>query len=90
MLLWLGLLLPFPWRFALPLRRPIIPSAAPSDAIREAEEIALKKGMQQGITAIVHLCRDLNVDKKSTIDRLKTEFSLTDKQAEEAVLKYWE
>lgn len=62
----------------------------PSDVIREAEEIALKKGMQQGITAIVHLCRDLNVDKKSTIDRLKTEFSLTDKQAEEAVLKYWE
>lgn len=66
----------------------------PSDAIREAEEIALERGMQrgmqQGITAIVHLCRDFNIDKKNTIDRLKTEFCLTDEQAEEAVIKYWE
>ncbi|MBR5127043.1 MAG: hypothetical protein IKU69_01290 [Roseburia sp.] len=57
----------------------------PSDAIREARA----EGLQQGITAVIHLCKEMEIEKKKVIARLKSEFSLTDEQAKEAIAKYW-
>jgi len=65
----------------------------PSDALREAEaaglEQGIQQGMQQGITALVRLCREMEIEKKAVITRLKSDFSLTDEQAKEAIAKYW-
>ena len=61
----------------------------PSDAIREARADGLQQGLQQGITAVVRLCREMEIEKKKVITRLKKEFSLTDEQAKEAIAKYW-
>ena len=61
----------------------------PSDAIREARAEGKQQGLQQGITAVIHLCREMGIEKKKVIARLKAEFSLTDEQAKEAIAKYW-
>ena len=57
----------------------------PSDALREAEAI----GLQKGITSVIRLCREMEMEKKKVIARLNEEFSLTDEQAKEAIVKYW-
>mgnify|MGYP003295578150 CR=1 FL=1 len=61
----------------------------PSDALREARADGLQQGLQQGITAVIHLCKEMEIEKKKVIARLKSEFSLTDEQAKEALAKYW-
>lgn len=57
----------------------------PSDAIREARV----EGLQKGITSVIRLCREMDIEKKKVIARLKADFSLTDEPAKEAVAKYW-
>ncbi|MBR5127126.1 MAG: hypothetical protein IKU69_01710 [Roseburia sp.] len=57
----------------------------PSDALREAEAI----GLQKGISSVIRLCREMELEKKKVIARLKEDFSLTDEQAKEAIVKYW-
>lgn len=58
----------------------------PSDELREAKAA----GLEKGITALIRTCNKLNATKEVAVERLMEEFSLTNKQANEAILKYWE
>ena len=65
----------------------------PSDKLREAraEGISegINEGIRQGIIALINTCISFNATKDATLERLKLEFSLTDKQANDALAKYW-
>ena len=65
----------------------------PSDKLREARAVGksegITEGLSQGIIALIHTCMALKATKDITLERLKLEFSLTDKQANDALLKYW-
>lgn len=69
----------------------------PSDKLREARAEGLSQGLSeglsqgltQGIIALINTCKALNATRDITLERLKSEFSLSDKQANEAIAKYW-
>ena len=61
----------------------------PSDKLREARAEGISEGISQGIIALIHTCMALKATKDITLERLKLEFSLTDKQANDAIAKYW-
>ncbi len=65
----------------------------PSDKLREARAEGISEGISQGICqgiiALIHTCMALKATKDITLERLKLEFSLTDKQANDAIAKYW-
>ena len=61
----------------------------PSDKLREALAEGRSQGLSQGIIALINTCNTLKVTKEVTLERLKIEFSLSDKQANEAIEKYW-
>jgi len=58
----------------------------PSDELREAKEA----GLEQGITALIRTCKKLKATKEIVVENLMEELSLTSKQANEAIEKYWE
>ena len=62
----------------------------PSDELREAKAAGLEEGLEQGIMALIRTCCKLKAVKEVAVERLMEEFSLTNKQANEAILKYWE
>ena len=57
----------------------------PSDKLREARA----EGIEQGIMALINTCNALKATKDITLEHLKLEFSLTDEQASDALVKYW-
>ena len=58
----------------------------PSDELREAKAA----GLEQGITALIRTCKKLKATKEIVVENLMEELSLTSKQANEAIEKYWE
>ena len=58
----------------------------PSDELREAKAA----GLEQGIIALIRTCKKLKATKEIVAENLVEEFSLTNKQANEAIAKYWE
>lgn len=67
--------------------------------VRESEEweavkmdlidIGINKGIHQGIIAIIETCRDLNVSKQDTQNRIIDKFNLSKEKADEYMNQYW-
>ena len=58
----------------------------PSDELREARAA----GIEQGIMALIRTCKKLKATKEIVVENLIEEFSLTNRQANEAIARYWE
>lgn len=48
-----------------------------------------RRGREQGIQAVVEVCKSLEVSKKDTIEKIMEKFSLSKEVAEEFLQKYW-
>ena len=62
----------------------------PSDELREARAAGKAEGKAEGIQALIHICKEFEITKDKIMKRLMLEFSLSEQQAKEALLKYWE
>lgn len=60
-----------------------------SEGLKEGLSQGLNQGIEQGIIALINTCSMLKATKDITLERLKTEFSLSDEQAKDAIEKYW-
>lgn len=60
-----------------------------NQGLRQGLREGIKQGIEQGIIALVNTCNILKTTKDITAERLKTEFLLSDEQAQEAIEKYW-
>ena len=61
----------------------------PSDELREARAAGKAQGLEHGIQALIHICKEFEIAEDKVIKRLMLEFTLSEEQAKEAVLKYW-
>lgn len=57
----------------------------PSDQLREER----RKGIEQGIEALIETCREVGVRQEEAAAKLKSKFSLPDELIEEYMAKYW-
>ena len=48
-----------------------------------------RRGIQQGIQAVVEVCKSLGVTKEETIKKIAEKFSIEDLEAEKYIEKYW-
>lgn len=48
-----------------------------------------RRGREQGIQAVVEVCKSLNVSKEDTIAKIIERFALSEDDAKEALKKYW-
>lgn len=59
--------------------------------IREAEyELGLEEGRQHGMKVLIETCRELGCAREEAVRRLTDQFSVSCKEAEELVKKFWQ
>ena len=56
---------------------------------REAQEIGLEQGLEQGIRILTESCQKFGISRDQTIENLCEKYELSRKQAEEYIKIYW-
>lgn len=50
----------------------------------------IEKGLEQGMKALTETCKELGVDFRQTVEKMKIKFGISEEEAQEAVRKYWQ
>lgn len=58
-------------------------------AIEDLMAKSEKRGLEQGIRGIVHVCKEFDISKENTIEKVMKEMAFTKEIAEEYVAAYW-
>lgn len=57
--------------------------------VKQGIEQGARQALQQGILAVIKTCQQLSASKTTTLQNLKTQFSLSDEEANEYLRLYW-
>lgn len=60
------------------------------EAIRGMIEEGRLEGVEQGVKALVEVCREFGTSKEDTAAKIKEKFSLAKEEADLFIKKYWE
>ncbi len=60
------------------------------DGIEKGIERGLEQGLEQGMKALTETCKELGVDFRQTVEKVKIRFGISEEEAQEAVRKYWQ
>ena len=60
------------------------------DGIEKGIERGLEQGLEQGKKALTETCKELGVDFRQTVEKVKIRFGISEEEAQEAVRKYWQ
>ncbi len=60
------------------------------DGIEAGIERGLEQGLEQGMKALTETCKELGVDFRQTVEKVKIRFGISEEEAQEAVRKYWQ
>ena len=55
----------------------------------EWEQIYRDEGREEGIGALIEICRELNIPKEDVIDKIMSKFSISRERAGEYLEEYW-
>ena len=53
------------------------------------KKIGMETGIKTGIKGIIKVCKEFEVSKEETLERIKKEFDLTQEDAEKYIEEYW-